>query len=73
MVEPADFWSRHDATRADRFHGAGLGCVLAESQMKFGSRGNTPGRIEHVPKVSLVDDNHVVEALSTDRTDTRST
>jgi hypothetical protein len=30
MVEPADFWSRYDATGADRLDVAPLGCVFAE-------------------------------------------
>ena len=69
MVEPADFWSHHDATRADSLDAAGLGCVFAERQVSTGAVVIRQVGSKHVPKVSLVDDNHMVEALATDRTD----
>ena len=46
MVQPAGFWSRHDAAGADRVGRAGLGCVRARAQGEFGNRGSAPDRSE---------------------------
>ena len=66
MVQLADFWSRHDAASADRVDRAGLECVLAERKVSSGTVVVRQIGAQAAPKVSLVEHDHVVQALSTD-------
>ena len=61
MVEPADFWSRHDAAGADRVDPAGLGCVFAERKVRSGTVVVRQIGAKDAPKVSLVEHDHVVQ------------
>src|SRR5215204_138042 len=69
MVEPTDLWPRHDPSAAGRIHGASLGRILAEREMRSRVLVVRDVGAQHPPKVSLIEHNHVVQTLTTDGSD----
>jgi hypothetical protein len=69
MMEPANFGPRHDPTGSGRVDGARLGRVLAEREVSSRALVVRDVRAKHSSEMSLVEDDHVVQALAADRPD----
>jgi hypothetical protein len=69
VVQAADFGTRHDRPRRRTLDRPEVGCVLVEREV--GARLMVIGKVsgQDTAKVSLAEDEHVIQALAPDRPD----
>ncbi len=69
VMEPADLWESDDPARARMLHAAGFGAILCERQVCAAPMVIVAIGLENLPQMSFVQDNYVVQVLSSDRSD----
>ena len=68
-MKAANFGPRHNAASADGLNPAALGWVFAEREVSAGTVVVRQIGAKHASKMSLVEDDDMVQTLSTDRPD----
>ena len=67
MMQATDFWERDDRARGGQVYRTGLRAILVKRQMRSRLVVISKIRRKHAAQMALVENDDVVETLSTDR------
>ena len=69
MMQSTDLWERDDLAYSGKVNGAALRIILVEREMRSGLVIIAKIRRQHAAQVTLIEDDDVIETLTTDRAD----